>query len=244
MDDSASNVSSLDTSRKTALNSCTAPDAEPEDMCPQGVLLNSRTTGQLRKKIVRTREHHREEHKRSQDQPQFSHINNLCLHCAGDHQSHDCPTRQQHQANTTSNSTSGPGIYQNINKFANTSHTSPQSQSTIGITTPTLPVTSPTLQHNFQHPPPINPQLHYQAWPPHFQQFTQPQASPLQTSPQPSNSATLLSKYPPSNSPLVDSNDSSILVALQKQWERQERLDKEHFDMERQKEERKRMKEE
>ena len=106
---------------------------------------------------------HREECKRSQDQPQLSHINNRCLHCAGDHQSHDCPARQQHQASTTSNSASGPGIYQNINKFANTSHISQQSQSTVGITTPTLPVTNPPLPHNFQHPPPINPQLNYQA---------------------------------------------------------------------------------
>ena len=40
----------------------------------------------------------------------------------------------------------------------------------------------------------------------------------------------------------MGSNSSSILAALQKQWEKQERLDKEHFDMERQKEERKRMK--
>ena len=66
----------------------------------------------------------REEWKRSQDQPQFLHMNNRCLHCAGDHQSHDCPRRQQHQANTTSNPTSGPGIYQNTSKFANTSHIS------------------------------------------------------------------------------------------------------------------------
>ena len=36
----------------------------------------------------------------------------------------------------------------------------------------------------------------------------------------------------------MGSNDSSILAALQKQWEKQERLDKECFDMERQKEER------
>ena len=42
----------------------------------------------------------------------------------------------------------------------------------------------------------------------------------------------------------MGSNDSSILAALQKQWVKQERLDKEHFDMERQKEDRKRMKEE
>ena len=68
--------------------------------------------------------------------------------------------------------------------------------------------------------------------------------SPLQTPPQPFNPQILppyFPQYPPSNSPSVDSNDSSILAALQKQWEKQERLDKECFDMERQKEERKRM---
>ena len=42
----------------------------------------------------------------------------------------------------------------------------------------------------------------------------------------------------------MGTNDSSILAALQKQWEKQERIDKEHFDMERQKGERKSMKEE
>ena len=142
---------------------------------------------------------HREEHKRSQDQPQFSHINNRCLHCASDHQSRDCPMRQQHQASTTSNPASGPGIYQNINKFANTSHISQQSQSTVGITTPTLPVTNPPFQPNFQHPPPINPQLNHQAWPPHFQQFTQPQCKSITNTTsaiQPKNSTTLLSTIP------------------------------------------------
>ena len=61
---------------------------------------------------------------------------------------------------------------------------------------------------------------------------------------QPTNLPPYFPQYPPSNSPSVGSNDSSILAALQKQWEKQERLDKEHFNMERQKEERKRMKEE
>ena len=42
----------------------------------------------------------------------------------------------------------------------------------------------------------------------------------------------------------MNSTDSSILLALQKQWERQERLDMECNEMKRQKEERKRMKEE
>ena len=49
---------------------------------------------------------------------------------------------------------------------------------------------------------------------------------------------------PPTNSPSTHSTDSSILLALQKQWERQERLDMEYSQMEKQKEERKRMKEE
>ena len=94
---------------------------------------------------------HREEWKRAQDQPQFSHKNNICLHCAGDHQTWDCPTRQQQMAPTTSNPASGAGIYQNTSQFSNTlpphnSHSqqhSQQSQSTVGITIPTLTVTNP-----------------------------------------------------------------------------------------------------
>ena len=145
----------------------------------------------------------------------------------------------------------------NTSQFLNTSppHTShtqqhsQQRQSTVGIATPTLPVTNPQFPHNLKHPPPpsvpqVNQQLNYQVRPPHFQQFTQSQVSPLQMPPQPFNPQILppyFPQYPPSDSPSVDSNDSSILAALQKQWEKQERLDKEHFDMERQKEERKRL---
>ena len=51
-------------------------------------------------------------------------------------------------------------------------------------------------------------------------------------------------QYPPTNSPSAHSTDSSILLALQKQWEHQEKLDMERNQMEKQKEERKRMKEE
>ena len=51
-------------------------------------------------------------------------------------------------------------------------------------------------------------------------------------------------QYLPTNSPSAHSTDSLILLALQKQWERQERLDMERNQMEKQKEERKRMKEE
>ena len=100
---------------------------------------------------------HREEWKRSQDQPQFSHKNNSCLHCAGNHQSCDCPMRQQQQATTTSNPASGTGIYQNTSQFSKTSpphnsHSqqhSQQSQSTVGITAPTLPVTNQQFPHSF-----------------------------------------------------------------------------------------------
>ena len=136
---------------------------------------------------------------------------------------------------------------QNTSQFSNTSHASHQSQSTVGITTPTLPVTNPLFQHNFKHPLPINQQVNYQVQPPHFQHLKQLQVSPLQTPPQsfnPQIPPPYFPQYPPSNSPSVGSNDSSILAALQKQWEKQERLDKECFNMERQKEERKRMKEE
>ena len=71
--------------------------------------------------------------------------------------------------------------------------------------------------------------------------------SPLLTPPQSFNPQVpppYFLQYPPSNSPSAGSNDSSILVALQKQWEKQERINRECNDMERQKEERKRMKEE
>ena len=205
-----------------------------------------------------------EEWKRSQDQPKFSHKDNRYLHCASEYKTHDCPTRQQHQAPTTSNHARGTGIYQNLNQFPNTSpqHSSPsqphsqQSQSTVGVTTPTLMVNNPQFQQGFQQQSPapvrqVNQQANYQVRPQQFnQQFTQPslpQVSPLLMPPQPFNSQVpppYFPQHPPSNSPSVGSSNSSILVALQKQWEKQERINRECNDMERQKEKRKRMKEE
>ena len=117
-------------------------------------------------------------------------------------------------------------------------------------------VTNPQFQQSFQHQPPapvpqVNQQANYQVRLQQFnQQFTQPplpQVSPLLTAPQPFNPQVpppYFPQYPPSNSPSAGSSDSSILVALQEQWEKQERIDRECNDMERQKEERKRMKEE
>ena len=167
MDNSVSTASNQDTSKKTVQSNRTAPGAGHKDTYLQGALLNSKATSQIRKdanfgRTARAMKLAKKSGKISQDQPQFLHWNNKCLHCASDHQSSGCPTRQQHQANTTSNPASSPGIYQNTCQFSNTSHTSQQSQSTVGITTPTLPVTNPPFQHNFQHPPPINQQLNYQ----------------------------------------------------------------------------------
>ena len=116
------------------------------------------------------------------------HKDNRCLHCASDHKTHDCPTRQQHQTPTTSNPARGTGIYQNLNQFSNTSpqHSSPsqqhsqQSQSTVGITTPTLMVNNSRFQQGFQQQPPapvpqVNQQANYQVRSQQFnQQFTQP----------------------------------------------------------------------
>ena len=113
----------------------------------------------------------REEWKRAQDQPQFSHKNNRCLHCAGDHQTRDCPMRQ-HQAPTTSNPANGTGIYTYHNSLSNTSpqQSSPsqphsqQSQSTVDVTTLTLMVNNPPFQQGLQQQPPAPvPQANQQA---------------------------------------------------------------------------------
>ena len=47
--------------------------------------------------------------KRAQDQPQYSHLDNRCLNCAGDHRTRDCSTRQQHQAPPANNPVSSTG---------------------------------------------------------------------------------------------------------------------------------------
>ena len=75
---------------------------------------------------------------------------------------------------------------------------------------------TPSHTFNTQPPPPFNPHVP----PPYFPQ------------------------YPATTSPSVHSSDSSILLALQKQWKCQEKLDMERNQMEKEKEERKRMKEE
>ena len=114
---------------------------------------------------------------------------------------------------------------------------------------------TPTLNLNT---PPFPPNLHQAPLPPHAQNRTNnyhTNQQQIHTPPQPFNTQLPQSfnphipppyfpQYPPTNSPSAHSTDSSILLALQKQWERQEKLDMERNQMEKQKEERKRMKEE
>ena len=118
-------------------------------------------------------------------------------------------------------------------------------------------VQTPTLNINA---PPFPPNLHQAPLPPHVQNnrtnnyhtyhqqmhtpATQPFIAQLSQSFNPHVPPPYFPQYPPTNSPSAHSTDSSILLALQKQWERQERLDMECNQMEKQKEERKRMKEE
>ena len=116
--------------------------------------------------------------------------------------------------------------------------------------TPTLNINAPHFQPNLHQapPPPLaqnNQNTNYHT---NQQQMHTPPTQPFNTQlPQSFNPQVpplYFPQYPPANSPSANSTDSSILLALQKQWERQERLDMECNKMERQKEERKRMKEE
>ena len=106
-------------------------------------------------------------------------------------------------------------------------------------------------------PPPFPPNLHQAPLPPHANRpsnfytnvpnaNTPPHAINTQIPPpfNPHVPPPYFPQYPATTSPSVHSNDSSILLALQKQWERQEKLDMERNQMEKEKEERKRMKEE
>ena len=131
--------------------------------------------------------------KKAQDRPQFSNKTNKCLHCAGNHRMHDCPTRQQPHTFPISNPANGAGIYKNNSQFQNHSpqQHSQQSAFMVGIPTPTLMVnnqlqTGPQ-QGQQQHPSPQIPPVSQQANSPirhnqfnqHFQQLPMPQVSPL-----------------------------------------------------------------
>ena len=129
------------------------------------------------------------------------------------------------------------------------------SQSPTTRTESTLHVGTPTLNINT---PPFPPNLHQAPLPSHTNRpnnnfytnipnaNTPPHTVNTQVPPpfNPHVPPPYFLQYPATTSPSVHSNDSSTLVALQKQWERQEKLDMECNQMEKEKEERKRMKEE
>ena len=85
---------------------------------------------------------HREDWKKAQNRPQFSNRTNKCPNCAGNHGTHDCPTRQQPHTATIGNPANSTGIYKNNSQFQNHSpqQHSQQSASMMGISTPTLMV--------------------------------------------------------------------------------------------------------
>ena len=202
----------------------------------------------------------RDQQKRNEDLPQFSSHHNRCLHCAGDHQTANCTTTWQQQTPNTSIPASGTGtpIHQNSpNTPQSSSHSSsqsqashPHSQSTLHVQTPTLNINAPPFPSNLHQAPPPPLAQNNQSTNYHMnkQQMrtppTQPFNAQLPQSFNPHVPPPYFPQYPPTNSPSAHNTDSSILLALQKQWERQERLDLECNEMEKQKEERKRMKEE
>ena len=101
-------------------------------------------------------ETHREDWRRAQDQPQYSHLDNRCLNCAGSHKTRDCPMRQQHQAPPANNPVGSTGKnYQYLPQFQQPSpqQHSQQSQSTVGSSTPLLMVNNLQYQQGLQGQP-------------------------------------------------------------------------------------------
>ena len=194
----------------------------------------------------------RDQQKRKDILLQFSSHHNKCLQCGGDHHIANCTQRQSSSTNAC---TTGTGIppHQHAPSTSCTSVTNSQSPTT--HTESMLHVRTPTLNINA---PPFPPNLHQAPLPPHAQNrpnnfYTNPQHThtPSHTFntqlPPPFNPHVPLPYFPQylaTTSPSAHSSDSSILLALQKQWERQEKLDMECNQMEKEKEERKRIKEE
>ena len=197
----------------------------------------------------------RDQQKRNEDLPQFSSHHNKCLQCAGDHLTTNCTRQQGTSATNSPASGTGTPLHQIAPSTSHTSvHTNSQSpaahsQSTLHVQTPTININAPPFPpHLHQAPlPPLaqNRSNNHQTNP---QQMHTPPTQPFNTQLPPSFNPHIpppyFPQYPPTNSPSAHNTDSSILLALQKQWERQERLDMDCNQMEKQKEERKRMKEE
>ena len=198
----------------------------------------------------------RDQQKRNEDLPQFSSHHNRCLQCAGDHQTTNCTQQRQAPATNSPASGSGTSLHQNAPNPSHTSvHSNSQSpathsQSTLHVQTPTLNINAPPFPSNLHQAPlpPLAQNNRSSNYNTNQQQMHTPPIQPfnaqLPQSFNPHVPPPYFPQYPPTNSPSAHSTDSSILLALQKQWERQERLDMKRNHMEKQKEERKRMKEE
>ena len=99
----------------------------------------------------------RDQRRTNQDLPQFSNHHNICLHCAGDHQTTNCTATRQWRTPTTNSPVSGTGnpIHQNTpNTSHSSSHSKSQSsasqqhsQSTIHVQTPILNINAPQFHH-------------------------------------------------------------------------------------------------
>ena len=102
--------------------------------------------------------------------------------------------------------------------------------------TPTLNINAPQFQPNLHQAPPPQLAQNNQSTNINQQQMHTPPTQPFNTQlPQSFNPHVrppYFPQYPPTNSPSAHSTDSLILLALQKQWERQERLDMECNEME------------
>ena len=195
---------------------------------------------------------HRDQQSRKDNLPQFLGSRNRCLQCGGDHHTANCMRQQSPSTNASTTSTHIP-THQHVPSTSRTSINNSQSPTT--RTESTLHVSTPTLNIN-AHPFP--PNLHQAPLPPHANRpnnnfytnipnaNTPPHTVNTQVLPpfNPHVPPPYFPQYPATTSPSVHSNDSSILLALQKQWEQQEKLDMERNQMEKEKEERKRMKEE
>ena len=192
----------------------------------------------------------RDQQKRKDDLPQSSSRVNMCLQCGGDHHTANCTQRQSPSINASTTGTSIPPHQHAPNNSCTPAN---NSQSPTTQTESTLHVCTPTLNINA---PPFPPNLHQAPLPPHANrpnnfhtnQHTHTPSHTFNTQlPPPFNPYVPLPYFPQylaTTSPSVHSSDSSILLALQKQWECQEKLDMECNQMEKEKEERKRMKEE
>ena len=121
-----------------------------------------------------------------------------------------------------------------VQVFTTVSQISQQSQSTVGVTMPTLMVNNPPRQRGPTAAPNQSLQYPTQQFNPQFPQPPSPQVSPLLHQGQPFNPQIpppYFPQYAPSNSPSMGS-EASYLAIIHKQLERQEKQDRECNEIE------------